>query len=230
MDRITKIRNFTLKALISLFFCVFAYLLAALIGGLMVVHANRSPDMGDVVIYLVSNGVHTDIVMPVQNDIYDWRRVVSPEHTYGKQQDVKYVGIGWGDRGFYLESPTWADLKVSTALKAITGAGGSAMHVTFYAQEPTEHVNSLRIHITAAEYERLVLGILPSFRFQNEQTVPISDAYYHDSDAFYEATGTYHAFHTCNTWTNTQLKKSGLKAVIWTPFASSLMRIYRHHD
>lgn len=221
--------NFTLKMAIGVMTLVFVYLLAALTLGIMEVHADRNDKQGEVSIYLVSNGVHTDIVMPMQTVVYDWNKVVSPLQTRAGRS-AQYVGMGWGDRGFYLESPTWADLRPDTAFRAISGMGGSAMHVTFYERAPQEHVDSIRIQLTAAEYERLINDILPSFKFnpQTQQPIQIPNAFYHDSDVFYEATGTYHLFNTCNTWTNSKLKKSGLKAVVWTPFASSLMNAYRH--
>ena len=31
----------------------------------------------------------------------------------------RYVAIGWGDRGFYVDTPTWADLKLSTLCNAL---------------------------------------------------------------------------------------------------------------
>ncbi len=225
-----KWQEYGLKTAIGVMSLIFTYLLAALLLGMMEIHADRDKSMsGDVSIYLMSNGVHTDIVMPMKSDIYDWHKVVNPLHTRAGQA-AEYVGIGWGDRGFYLESPTWADLRPNTALKAITGLGGSAMHVTFYPNAPQEHVNSIRVQLTAAEYERLIEDILPSFKFDPDthQPIQIPNAFYHESDVFYEANGRYTAFNTCNTWTNNRLKKSGLKAVVWTPFAGSLMNAYRH--
>ncbi|MFM7854609.1 MAG: DUF2459 domain-containing protein [Flammeovirgaceae bacterium] len=49
---------------------------------------------------------------------------------------------------------------------------------------------------------------------------------YWDNDSFYEAKGTYNLFFTCNTWVNEGLKKAGLKACLWTPFDSGLLRKY----
>jgi hypothetical protein len=45
---------------------------------------------------------------------------------------VNYLAFGWGDKGFYLNTPEWADLKVSTALNAAFGLSSSAIHSTFY--------------------------------------------------------------------------------------------------
>lgn len=225
-----KWQDYALKTAIGLMSCVFLYLLTALIFGVIELHADRDKNMrGDVNIYLMTNGVHTDIVMPMQNEVYDWHRVVNPLLSRGGQP-AAYVGIGWGSRDFYLNTPTWSDLTPVTALKAATGIGDAAMHITFYPRAPQEHHDSIKISLTAAEYERLIEGILPSFKFDPEthQPIQIPHAFYHDSDVFYEANGHYHLFNTCNTWANSRLKKSGLKAVLWTPFSGSLMNAYRH--
>lgn len=225
-----KLSGYALKTAIGVMSFVFLYLLAALILGVIELHADRDKNMrGDVDIYLMTNGVHTDIVMPMQNEVYDWRRVVNPLLTRAGQP-AAYVGIGWGSREFYLNTPTWSDLTPNTAFKAVSGLGDSALHITFHPHAPHEHVDSIRITLTAAEYERLIEDILPSFKFdpQTHQAIQIPNAFYHDSDVFYEANGRYHLFNTCNTWANTRLKKSGLKAVVWTPFSGSLMNAYRH--
>ena len=83
-------------------------------------------------IYILTNGVHTDIVLPIKNEQYNWSNLLKFQHTKSKDSTSKFVALGWGDKGFYLETPTWADLKTSTALKAASGLSSSAMHVTFY--------------------------------------------------------------------------------------------------
>ena len=46
--------------------------------------------------------------------------------------DFLQISIGWGDKGFYLDTPTWAELKLSTALIAGFGLGNAALHITYY--------------------------------------------------------------------------------------------------
>ena len=52
---------------------------------------------------------------------------------------------------------------------------------------------------------------------------------YGKNDAFYEATGRYSLFHTCNTWTNNALKIAGQKACVWTPFDTGIFYHYQYN-
>ncbi|WP_369877047.1 DUF2459 domain-containing protein [Flavobacterium sp. 81] len=83
-------------------------------------------------IYILSNGVHTDIVVPITTEIKDWRKEIQFSQTQSKDSLMQFVAFGWGDKGFYLHTPEWSDLKASTALKAIFGVSSSAMHTTFF--------------------------------------------------------------------------------------------------
>lgn len=181
----------------------------------------------EVTIYLLSNGVHTDIVVPVKTDWMDWSQWVKFEHTTGKDSTAKYVGFGWGDKGFYLETPTWADLRFSVAFKAAFALSKSAIHATFHHRlEEGEQCRSIKMG--AAEYRQLVEYIADSFqRTETGEIIYIpTNANYGSTDAFYEATGSYSLFHTCNTWANNALKACGQKASLWTPFDTGIFYHY----
>ena len=72
----------------------------------------------EITVWLLSNGVHTDIVVPTFSSEADWRAVFPAEHTRS-QEYAPWLAIGLGDKNFYLTTPTWADLRLSTALKAM---------------------------------------------------------------------------------------------------------------
>jgi len=75
-------------------------------------------------IFISTNGIHLDIIIE-KKDI--------PTKI---QQNLKlgpytnYASFGWGDKGFYLETPTWDDLKFSTAIKALFLNSETAVHLT----------------------------------------------------------------------------------------------------
>ena len=64
-----------------------------------------------VTIYILSNGVHTWIVMPKVNQDMDWRLYAQPQHLRDPRWgNADHVAIGYGNRDFYLNTPTWGDL------------------------------------------------------------------------------------------------------------------------
>lgn len=177
-------------------------------------------------IFILSNGIHTDIVVPAKNEFYDWTKEVKFEHTKSKDTTFNFLAMGWGDRGFYLETPTWADLKVSTALKATTGLSSSALHATFY-KSMKEDVYCKKIQISTSDYENLVAFIKDSFEKKSDEIIKIeTDAVYGKNDIFYEAKGSYSLFYTCNSWANQALKSANQKAALHT---LTDIGIFRHY-
>jgi uncharacterized protein (TIGR02117 family) len=203
------------------------YLLAAY--GLARIPTDRTASRGcDVSIYLLTNGVHTDVVVPIRTDLIDWSRQLRFEHTRGKDTAMQYVALGWGDKGFYLNTPTWGDLTAETAFKAASGWNSTAIHATFY-KRLVEGPGCVKIELARDDYARLVEFVRTSFRtdssgqFQYIETT----AQYGQDDAFYEATGRYSLFYTCNTWANNALKSCGQKACWWTPFDTGIFYHYQ---
>jgi uncharacterized protein (TIGR02117 family) len=183
-------------------------------------------DEPKVEIFILSNGVHTDIVVPVKNDTFDWSKKIKFEHTKAKDSTAKYLAMGWGDRGFYLETPTWEDLKVSTALKATTGLSSSALHTTFY-KNMKEDAYCKKIQISTSEYQNLVVFINESFKTKSDENIKIeTEAVYGKNDIFYEAKGSYSLFYTCNSWANQALKSANQKAALHTLTDTGIFRHY----
>ena len=179
-------------------------------------------------IYLLTNGVHTDVVVPVKNEVFDWSKQVKFTDTKAKDSTAQFMAIGWGDRGFYLETPTWSDLKVSTALNAATGLSSSALHITFY-KSLKEGIDCKKITIDSIEYKKLIVFINDSFQLNNGNVTKIdTKAVYGNNDAFYEAKGSYSLFYTCNTWANQALKAANQKAALWTISDSGIFRHYKN--
>jgi uncharacterized protein (TIGR02117 family) len=215
MKTLKKSFTFLFKAFLSFFAFIVIYLLIAL--GLSKITVNSAVSQHEEVeIFIKTNGVHTDIVVPIKNEIKDWTKDIQFQHTQSKDSVMNYLGMGWGDKGFYLDTPNWSDLKVSTALKAATGLSTTAMHTTFY-KEMNENASCKKIMISKENYKKLVHYIANSFEKDNNQSfVWIKGHSYARNDAFYNAKGSYSLFKTCNTWANSALKESNQKAAFWT--------------
>lgn len=182
----------------------------------------------EVYIYILTNGMHTDIVVPVKSEQIDWSLEIKFTDTLSKDSTYNYVGFGWGDKGFYLDTPEWSDLSPRIALRAALGLGTSAIHATFH-REMIESDDCKRIGISKEQYGRLIQYIQKSFqRDINGNVILIrTTAVYSDSDSFYEAKGSYSMIHTCNSWANSGLKNCGQKACLWTPFEFGIFYQYK---
>ncbi|MXN90446.1 TIGR02117 family protein [Flavobacterium sp. Sd200] len=221
-----KAFKITGKILLGILGFVLIYILSVL--ALSRITVNSKPQQGgDVAIYINSNGVHTDIVVPLKNNVKDWTKDVLYAHTTSKDSIAKYVAFGWGDKGFYLDTPEWSDLKASTAFKAAFYLGTSAMHTRFY-KEMKEDDECVKIMITQQNYKDLVAFITESFQYdEGKKMLWIQNHSYGRYDAFYEAMGCYSLFYTCNTWANNALKAAHQKAALWTVYDKGIFLHYR---
>jgi len=206
---------------------VSTWLLAALALPLFTINSKPVPG-NDVIIYISTNGDHTDIIVPVTNQIKDWRSEISYQNTISKDSTNKYVAIGWGDKGFYLNTPTWSQLKFSVAFRAAFALSTSAVHATF-CDNLQESADCKKITISNDQYTQLVKYIDNTFKRDAQGGVINikTTANYDREDAFYEAKGKYNLFFTCNTWANGALKACGQKAALWTVSDVGIFYHYR---
>ncbi|MFW0714766.1 TIGR02117 family protein [Pedobacter sp. N23S346] len=181
----------------------------------------------EVAMYILSNGIHTDIVMPAANKAINWTEKIPYTNTLKADSTYHYLAIGWGDKKFYLETPEFSDLKLATAVKAISGLGTSAMHTTYY-QNMVEDKQCKKVMISDAQYRKLIEFVSNSFQPDaSGNFIKVNTNIRYDSgDAFYEAKGSYSIFKTCNTWTNNALKACGQRSCLWTIFDTGILLKY----
>jgi uncharacterized protein (TIGR02117 family) len=182
---------------------------------------------GGIPIYVCSNGVHTDVCLPVNTPYMDWRKQFAPSTFEAVDSTFQYVAIGWGNKRFYLNTPTWADLTASTAVHALFLLDSSAMHVTYYKLPPSCDANYChKISISPGQYRQLIAYVESALDLHNGQVVLFPGKGYDKDDNFYAATGHYGFLKTCNVWTCGALKAAGVEQGLWTPFQSGVMNGY----
>ncbi|GGB65387.1 hypothetical protein GCM10007424_01650 [Flavobacterium suaedae] len=224
-SRLKKTVRFIKQFILAFIAVITVYILATFIFSIIPVNSNIA-NQGDITVYINSNGVHTDIVVPVKNNIKDWTTVIPFSHTIANDSLAQYVAFGWGDRAFYLETPQWSDLKASTAFNAAFHLGTSAMHTRFY-RTLQEDEECIKLKISKSNYKKLVTYIDNSFAYSESKQVKwIANRSYNNYDAFYEAKGKYSLFYTCNTWTNNALKAANQKAALWTLYDKGILYHY----
>ncbi|MFD1786744.1 TIGR02117 family protein [Sphingomonas floccifaciens] len=187
---------------------------AAAVGSLWPVNGDWRPADAGVRIYVIDNGIHTGIVVPAAG----WDDIVRP----GDFRDPRYAGhgwrsFGWGDRAFYIETPTWRDVRVGTVLRAALGSERTVMHVDALA-EPRTGPDVRSIVLRPDEFARLSAFIRASFA--QGGAIPG----YGPDDVFYPARGRYSAIRTCNAWTGEALRYAGVRIGAWTPTSGGVMR------
>ena len=121
--------KFFLKLLLSISVLIGFYLISSII--LSVIPVNRSNQINDEIdIFIKSNGIHLDIVLPLKNDIKDWTNEIYIDKRI--KPIANYISFGWGDKGFYKDAPQWSDLKFGTASKALFIKSPSAFHINYH--------------------------------------------------------------------------------------------------
>lgn len=169
-------------------------------------------------IYLTTNGVHSDIVFP--------KSLMIPALLKGQKHHPKerFFAYGWGEENFFLNTPTWGDLTFSTAFGAAFLKSNTLIHVTRYRSKRDKWIPVL---VTDNQLQKLNEYVLNTFYEDPSGKHRIEGASYTPNrDSFYKAQGNYMFYKTCNTWVNTALKESDMKASLWTPFDFGVLRWY----
>jgi len=208
-----------LRYLIRSFFgflaCVLGY---SLIAFLLSLWSNSPPDLdcfSTQSIYVSTNGVHLDLIVPAEwIQGTQWAGVKLPN-------EVNFVSFGWGDQGFYLETPTWNDLRFSVAAKALFWRSKTAMHLTYYHGRGSDWE---QVPLCLEQMEALLVYIRQSFE-DTPTGLPmlLPGKGYGSRDDFYEGKGSYSILRTCNNWANQGLKKAGVKTAIWSPLDKGVL-------
>ena len=141
---------------------IFFYVLIALILGLIPVNKNFRPDPTGYRIFIISNGIHTDIALPVNSGEYSWTGFFDKTDFKEKIHYAKYIAFGWGNKLFYLNTPEWKDLTPAIAFNALFIETKPAMHVTL-AGNVNMDKNVRTILISGKDLHLLTEYILSSF-------------------------------------------------------------------
>ncbi len=213
----------TKRLVIGTLALVLLYAIVGVAGTLIPVNRQwREPREG-IEIFVTTNGVHTGFVVPTKTTVIDWRERLPARWFRGDVATDPFVGFGWGDKRFYLEVKTLADLTVGIALASMFGFGPSAVHVRFFLKPEPDEAHR-RLTLTEAQYRVLVDWILASFATnQTGAWRHIPDSGYTDWDTMLDGQGSYSLLYTCNSWTNGALKRMGVRTALWTPMAQGVM-------
>lgn len=202
-----------------------AYLAAALVGSLVSLNRGWTEPRDGQTIYLISNGVHTDLILPAVAQGLDWRLLLPRRDVSDPSPPSDWIAFGMGERRVYLETPRWHDIRPATIGAALAG-GSRVVHVEWVA-DPTWNARAIRLR--PEEYRRLWSAIRTSFKGDARgRPQRIDHPGYGADDAFYQGNGRASAFNTCNIWAADRLRLAGVRTSLWSPFAQGLEWRYRH--
>jgi uncharacterized protein (TIGR02117 family) len=189
------------------------YTLAAF--GLSVATSRAPLPTEGTLIFACDNGVHTDLVMPVNSGGIDWRTLFPQQHFIAPIDERGFVNVGWGSRDFYLNTPTWADVEFGRVMKALAW-DETVIRVDYRHELTGESCALWRVDVES--YRRIAAFVTESLRLSQGQAVKTA-AGYGDHDAFFIANELYSPIETCNQWTGQALRAGGAPVAPWTPFS-----------
>jgi uncharacterized protein (TIGR02117 family) len=211
----------------------FALLALLFVSGTVVPRPLTSPAEasvgGESQILLLANPIHTDIALPVDDEVRAAFADLVPSGLPVDMPGVEYLIIGWGGRSFYIETPTWGDIRPLPVLKALT-IDRSVLHVSVAGPIDPAHPTVRPLVVTQEGRKRMIAAIRDSFIRDGGLPVAIPGAAYGADDVFFEAAGAFNAFVGCNTWTAAVLRAGGVRTGWWTPLPQLLdLSIDLHH-
>ena len=191
-------------------------------------HREPTPNQPTVPVYLISNGWHVWVALPARTERAetDWAAWLADSSLSERLQAGDYIAFGWGDRDFYLNTRRPVDFRPGLAVAALLGRGPAAMHVMRVPEAvlTASDLKTRRLEVDTLQYHALAAYVQTGFApGGNGRPQPLPEPGFGLDDAFFEATGRYSPFRTCNEWIGAGLRAAGLKAGWWTPFPYGLM-------
>lgn len=168
-------------------------------------------------IQLVNFGWHTGVAVSTEN----LRPFLG--HFGGDFDQATWLIFGWGDREFYEARAVDSGMSI----RALFVPTPPVLNVQAEDQAPLQRYGAERVrllNVAGPDFVRLMQFLDGSFAVPDKA---IRYRHYREGEKrsrFYDASGHYHAFNTCNTWTARALRAAGFPvAVFMTLTADSVM-------
>lgn len=186
-------------------------LLILVLGAFLPRNLGWQESVSGVTIGIDASLVHTELILPVSAGGHDWRTILPPA-VFPPGSNPTHLSFSWGDRDFYLATPSWSKFQPLRGLRALVASERSLVHI-YRLTSPRSHP----IRLSQAEYDRLVAWLAA------EIGKGAPDPGFGATDIFLPGTSRYSAIRTCNQWVSDALAEAGVKVGFWTPFAQSLI-------
>ena len=154
-------------------------------------------------IRVTSNHWHSEVVLPAE---------LLPEGAIPETTDFPQAhsyAFGWGDADYY-QTP---DPGIGITLRAAFTPTPAVMHLVGLPAAPEDifaGAEVLKLEITDAGLESLIAFLNASFARTGSARAEVAGPGLYSFSRFYAATGEFHLFNTCNSWTARALAVAGL--------------------
>ena len=177
----------------------------------------------EIEIYVAKTGIHADVIVPVRHPIWNWQQYLSlAEIGRDAKENYNYLSFGWGDRDFYMQTPTLADANPTLAARALFMPTPATMQVRGYREIP-QNVEVKCAEISRADYLKLQQFIRASFEVGESGEPMRLGKGYDKSSGFYAATGDYSILRHCNTWLADGLRLADVNTPLWAWSPSAIL-------
>lgn len=206
--------------LLALAVCAFWYVGAAWLSGTLP-SAGKMAHVppGKPPAYLCEAAFHTDIALPLDGEIANWRkdfRGYLPDYL---PRDT-YLLFGWGDSVFFTKVLYPEDLTASRGLSALAGLNPVAMRIVpVYGSDVRAVCKPLP---GGQETKRVLIDEIRTSLKRDAEGAYVQIDTDVPGELLLSAKGRYSLFNTCNQWTARALGKAGLPRAAFAPFAWSV--------
>ena len=156
-------------------------------------------------IYVVSNGYHSGIVVPASALFAEG----DPPEALDFPSAV-FLEFGWGDRAYY-------PAKKKTLIMTLTAGAAptpAIMHIAAHHAPPKAGDSGremLSLRLTEEGFQNLIKALSADFeRLDGKSRAKAVSRGLTSDSYFYNARGEFHLFNTCNTWTAHKLQAGGV--------------------
>lgn len=177
----------------------------------------------DVTICVNQVGIHTNIIVPVQNNIYNWQKFLNLKEI-GKEpsENYQYLGFGWGDRDFYPTNPSRIQEIIPLGVQALFFSRGSVMRVQGYQGIPQNH-DIQCVGVNTSNYLNTVQFIQDSFELTPQGQIILFVRSEASEASYYKAKGHYSVLRNSNNWTAEGLRKANINTPLWAGIPQAVM-------
>ncbi|SFK64640.1 conserved hypothetical protein [Shimia haliotis] len=159
-------------------------------------------------IWVFDHGYHAGLIL--RRDALDTYGSEASQAWLAQFPEADWFEFGWGDAGFYFEVPTFDDVTLAIAAKALLWPTDSVMHIATGKGSPWAvftQSHGVEIPVTDQALARIVAFVEAGASDTDQLGVGL-----YGESAFYRGRGRYHLFQTCNSWVSQALRAGQIRS------------------